>query len=331
MEFGLENWQNAIMDAVTSLALFFGSFILLWIGAGIAVQAISKISHSLRMSSFFVSFFVLGLFTSITEIMVGINALLADMPAIFVGNLIGSSMVIFLLVIPLLAIFSNGIHLNHAFTFKDLVTAVLVVGFPALLTLDGRVSLIDVLICFTLYFYFVFIQEKKSQSIGKLVLVNLGRSTIYTSLGKILIAIMLVFFGSEILVNQTSSLASLLGVSPYIISILVISLGTNIPELSIALRAVLSKKKDIAFGNYVGSATLNTLELGVLGLLSNKPIQAAGSSYSMIIFIIGLLLFLYYGRSKYTISRGEGFGLLACYLLFVFFELTTGPVWNLPF
>lgn len=319
------------MELLTSLGLFTFSFVLLWIGSGLAVHAITKISYSLRMSSFFVSFFVMGLFTSITEIMVGINAVISNQPEIFVGNLVGSSIVVFLLVVPLLAVFGNGVNLNHSFRFKDLVTATLVVGFPALLTLDNRITLVDVLICLILYAYFVFIQEKNNQTLSKLVMVKFTRSTIYVNLAKILIAIVLVFFASSILVQQTSVLANLFGASQYIISILVISIGTNIPELSIAIRAVLARKKDIAFGNYLGSATLNTLELSLLGLISAKPIAALGSNFSVIAFLSGLIVFLYFAKSQKTISRIEGFVLLFFYLLFLVFELLSGPGWEFPF
>ena len=109
------------MELYSNIALFALAFVLLWIGSGIAVHAITKISYGLRMSSFFVSFLIMGFFTSITEIMVGINALVNKQPEIFVGNLIGSSIVIFLLVIPLLAFLSKGVNLNHSFKFKDLV------------------------------------------------------------------------------------------------------------------------------------------------------------------------------------------------------------------
>lgn len=317
------------MELASNLGLFILSFTLLWVGSGLAVGAITKISHSLRMSSFFVSFFVMGLFTSLTEIMVGINALITNQPEIFVGNLVGSSVVMFMLVVPLLAVLGNGVNLNHSFKFKDLVTAALVVGLPALLTLDNRITLVDVLVCLVLYGYFAFIQERNNKSLSRLVMIKLTKSTIYVNLAKILVAIVLVFFASSILVRQTTVLADMFDASSFIISVLVISVGTNIPEISIAVRAVLAKKKDIAFGNYLGSATLNTLELGLLGLISTKPIPALGSNFSISVFLVGLVLFLYFAKSRKTISRIEGSILILIYFLFVAFEIFTGPGWSL--
>lgn len=314
---------------ISVLSLFLVAFIFLWIGSGLAVNTITKISHSIRMSSFIVSFFVLGLFTSITEIMVGINAVIENEPEIYVGNLLGSSVIVFMLVIPLLAVVGNGVGLNHSFRFKDLISATLVVGFPALLTLDNRIGAIDAIILIVIYFYFVFMLEKESGSINKFVQIGIRQKTLIVSFFKVIAAIVLVFAGSSILVNETPKLGEILNISPFIISVLLLSIGTNIPELSIAVRSILAKHKDVAFGNYVGSATLNTLEMGALSLFRNSPAPADGSNYSVISFVLGLFLFVYFVKSKNNISRSEGFALLGCYLLFVFFEIFTGPGWNL--
>jgi cation:H+ antiporter len=308
---------------------FLIAFAFLWVGSGIAVGSIVSISRSLRISSFLVSFFMLGVFTSITEIMVGINAFIEGSPEIFVGNLIGSSAVIFVFIIPIVAILGNGVSLNHSFSFKDLVSAILVVGMPALLTLDNRVGTIDALICIVMYVYFAFLMNQKSSSLDKISHINIRQSTLLINILKIVVAIILVFAGSNILVEQTEMAGKFFGISPFVVSVLLVSLGTNIPETSIAIRSLFVKRKDIAFGNYVGSAAFNSLELGILSFLYKSPVPADGSNYSVIVFLVGLILFLYFVKSRNTISRQEGSILLLMYLLFVAFELLTGPGWKL--
>ncbi len=310
-----------------TLGLILFSFSLLWVGSGLAVKAITRISHSMRVSSFFVSFFILGLFTSLTEIMVGVNAVIDHQPEIFVGNLLGGSVVIFLLVIPLLAVLGNGIKINHSLTFTNLVTAVFIVGLPALMSLDNKISFTDALVCIVAYIFSIFIQQKNTTILGKLKTIKIGKPAIHQSLVQLVIGVLVVFSGSHILVAQIPTLGIILGVSPFIVSILLVSIGTNVPELSIAIRSILARKKDIAFGNYFGSASLNTLELGILSLLSNKSVPAAGSNFSMLIFFVGLALFLKFAKSKSTISFIEGLILLGCYGIFIFLELNSGPGW----
>lgn len=316
------------MEMMQSLLIFIGSLALLWIGSGLAVGSVLEISRRFRITSFFVSFFVLGLFTSLTEIMVGINALIGSEPEIFVGNLIGSSVVVFLCIIPVLAIVGRGVNLNHTFVFRDLVTAAFVVGVPALLTLDNSVSQIDALVCIAVYGYFLYTQEKRTGTFGKLTRVAFSQKKPYAEIVRIAVAMAIVFAASRLLVRETAVLGEFIGISPFVISVVILSLGTNIPEFSIAVRSVLAKKKDIAFGNYVGSASLNTLEMGVLTLLNRDPVPAEGSNYSVLVFLAGLLLFVVFGRSRNTVSRDEGIILFTGYLLFTACELLTGPGWT---
>jgi len=261
--------------------------------------------------------------------MVGISAHLGKQPEIFVGNLVGSSIVIFLLIIPLLAVAGNGIKLNHTFKFRDLISAAFVVGLPALFTLDNAFGFIDAITCIVIYIYFVYTQQRNNDTMSRLVLINFRNNEIYKNIGKIVIAMLIIFFASNILVEQTKSLGETLKVSPFIISILVVAIGTNIPEISIAARAIYSNDEKIAFGNYLGSASLNTLTLGVLALIGNTPINADGSNYSIVIFLAALALFIYFGKSNSNLSKGEGVILLTCYALFVICELLTGPAWNI--
>lgn len=314
---------------MTDLFLFGLAFVLLWLGSGLAVGAISQISHILRASSFVVSFFVLGLFTSITEIMVGINAVIEGKPEIYVGNLLGGSVVIFLFIIPILAVAGNGVRLNHYFKFKNLVSAIFAIGLPALLTLDNRFGILDALVSILVYGYFIFMLESGGKFVNRILTIDIAQKTLVLSFFKMVSALILVFTASRILVDQTPRLGEIFSISPYIISILVLAIGTNIPELSIAIRSIISKKKDIAFGNYVGSATLNTLEIGVLTLFGKTGVPAEGSNYSILAYSFGLSLFIYFVKSKNDISKREGLILLFCYFLFVIFELFTGSGWNI--
>lgn len=313
---------------IISLVWFVISLVMLWVGAGLAVNAIVRISHSLHIRSFFVSFFLLGFCTSISEIMLGVNAAIQNQPEIFVGNLIGGSVVIFLLIIPLLAMAGGGVNLNHSFTFKDLVTAVAVIGMPALLTLDNNISITDALICLASYGYFVFSLQRGSKTFEQLATIDFSRKFLLLNIFKVAVAVVIVFAASNLLVHHTVLLGNYFGISTFILSILVLSIGTNIPELSIAVRAITEQKNDIAFGDYVGSASLNTAEMGILILAGGKTIPANGSNFSVLAFLIGLVVFAIFGKSKSSISRREGLGLLVWYVLFIGFELATGPGWK---
>ncbi len=305
-----------------SVLTFLFAFVLLWVGSGLAVSAVTKLSRSFRMSGFATSFLLLGFFTSFSEIAVGVNALVGKQPEIFVGNLIGSSVVIFLFVTPLLAFFGNGIKLNHNFTFRNLVSALIVIGFPALLALDGRISMIDAVVCIIIYSYFFYMRDRGFNSIRKIASVRLSNSQFHLQLLKILLGIGLLLYASSLLVDQTVVLGEILGISTFAISLIVIAIGTNIPEIAVAIRSVLAHKNDIAFGNYIGSSALNTLELGILSLVTGETIHLTQSSpMSLITFLTALGAFAYLAKSKNSLSRRESVVVLMFYIVFVGFEV----------
>lgn len=305
------------------------SFFLLWVGSGYAVSAVTKISAKIHASSFFVSFLVLGLLTSLTEIVVGVSAFIANEPDVFVGNLLGSSMVLFLFVVPLLAIVGNGISLNHTFSFKDLVLSAFVVGIPAVMTLDGNITVVEAIIMVALYGYLLFTVGKSKAAIPEHMLTGLGSTNTKFQLLTVIFSIICIIAGAQLLIKETVFLGEFFSIPSFIVSLILVSIGTNIPELSIGIRAILAKKKGIAFGNYVGSAAFNTFQLGVLSFLYGKAIPAEGSNYSVILYVIGLMLFLYFAKSRYILSRNEGLIILVIYIALIIFELLTGPGWKI--
>src|SRR3990167_5911120 len=98
---------------LSELSFFFFALSVLWLGAGLIVYSLDNISRRLEISAFAASFSILGILTSLPEISVGINAIIDKKPEIYVGNLLGASVVLFLMIIPLLAILGNGVKLSH--------------------------------------------------------------------------------------------------------------------------------------------------------------------------------------------------------------------------
>lgn len=308
---------------INSILIAIASFVGVWIGSGIAIKAIEHISRRLKVSQFAISFLLLGFFTSITEFSVGINSVINGDPEIFVGNVIGGTMVVLLMIVPLLALFGKPIKITPEFRGFNLKASLITAAAPAVLVLDGKVDGRDSLVAISLFLLLsLSIQTKKSivEQIG-----SLGRKGHY-ALGKELIKVIfglaIVFTASRFLVQQTLYFSEIFGISSFLISLLVISVGTNAPELSMVVRSVAMKKYQVAFGNYIGSISFNTFFFGLLSMLYGQPIYLTNSFLVSLLFLIfGLLLFYYFSKTKNTISRTEGVILLAFYVAFVLTEI----------
>ncbi|WKZ25675.1 MAG: hypothetical protein QY322_04850 [bacterium] len=313
------------MVIVGNIFLYLLSLITIWFGSGLVIDSINKFAKRLRLSPFVISFVILGLLTSIPEAAVGITSVLDGQPEIFVGNLLGGKMVIFLFIIPILAILGNGVRINHNLDSKKLLSLLFIGAIPALFAIDRNLTNFEGLIMVGLYVLVIF--YIKNNQVTETQQENLTSIKMYSvmDLLKVAFGTGLVLVSSQIIVNETIYFAEVFKIPAFYISLLVLSLGTNLPELSIASRSILSGNKDIALGNYLGSSTAHTLLFGVFTIMNNnQEISGNGLLATLIFIVVGLGTFYYFSKSKNDISKKEGFILLSIYLIFVIYQIKTG-------
>lgn len=310
------------MSPLASLLLYIFSFFAIWWGAGLIIQSIDSIARRLKLSSFAISFFVLGLLTSIPETALSARAVLDHKPEIFVGTLLGGVVVIFLLIIPILAIFGKGIKINHDLSIGTLILALVVIAMPSLLVIDHRVTNFEGFVLLVAYLgLFIVIQSKHGIFDAKKVHVMKTKSYSFLDLLRVIAGTAIVFISSNFIVDQTVGYSELLHVPAFYISLLALAIGTNLPELSLAVRAVLSGKKDIAFGDYLGSASANTLLFGIFTIANDGEVLTTDNFLATFVFItVGLVLFFKFSQSKKNISIKEGAILIGVYICFFAFE-----------
>lgn len=302
---------------------FIFSTVVIWQATTVVVKGMEQFSKNLRISSFAASFLLLGILTSITEISVGLNSVLEKTPEIFVGNLIGGSFVILVLIIPLLAIFNKGVVFQNHLDHKHLLAFLLLVVTPSFLILDGYVGTYDAYLLILLYLFFLYLFQEEQNVLETLEREHLTRKAVLHNLAKILGGVILVYFASRILVDKTVFFAAVMGIPPFLLSMLILSLGTNLPEFVIAANSIFHRRSDIAFGDYVGSAAANPLLFGIFALMHGPfTVQSRGFDVILVIMFLGYALFFMLARSKNRLSRYEGIALIIVYVLFVLFQAT---------
>ncbi len=311
------------MEMFLKIILYVFSFIVLWYASDLIISSVDKMSKSIKMSRFALSFFILGMLTSMPEIGVGITSIIENDPQIFVGNLLGGVVVIFLFIIPMLAIFGNGINLTNRMDPGALFMSLIICVAPSFLVADRKIGIFEAILMILLYLITFYIVQRKQnlvESFESAVKKN-GKHNLVSFL-RILIGLVLIFFVSDFIVERTMEFSEILKISPFVISVVVLSIGTNLPELFIAVRSLKSNNKDIAFGDYIGSATANTLIFGVMVMINGGAIIIPNHFIQRFIFIfIGLILFYFFARSKNRLSRKEAVILLLLYLCFIGVEL----------
>lgn len=316
------------MAPIAHISVFLVSSLVIWFFAGLLIESVKRVARRFHKTGFSVAFFVLGFLTSISEISVAINASIGGVPQISVGNLIGASFVILLLIVPLLAIAGKGIELNHTISKKNLALAFAIIILPSLFVIDGDVTRSEGILAILGYLVLFWAIERQYNSAEKLKsiheeILNTKRVGIIV-VAKILLGGGAIFIAAHFLVEQTVYFANLLSVPGSVIGLVVLSIGTNIPELVIATRAILQHRKDIAFGDYLGSAAANTLIFGLLAISSTTfLIQPNEFMSTILLMVAGLMCLYFFALSRHRISRKEGFLLLAFYGVFLVIQAAT--------
>ncbi len=144
---------------------------------------------------------------------------------------------------------------------------------------------------------------------------NLKFALMITEFALLLFGLILLAFSGDWLVRGGSSLAKRFHVSPLVVGVTIVSLGTSAPELVVSLNAALSGHPDIAIGNVVGSNISNiALVLGFTALLISIPVRRKTVRVDWLVMMVATVLFLLFSLD----------GILAFYegLLFVILLIT---------
>lgn len=146
-------------------------------------------------------------------------------------------------------------------------------------------------------------------------------SGLMPDLAVLISGIVVLYFGAVWLVRGASRLASSLGVSPMVVGLTVVSLGTSAPELVVCLVAALQGNPGLAIGNVMGSNLANIgLILGLTSLV--HPLEVKHRVVWREMPVMLLITFAIYPIAfDRVLSRMDGFMLLLvllAYLVWVF-------------
>ncbi len=296
----------------------------LLVGAGDAlVRGAVALSLKLGIPILVVSLTVVAFGTSAPELVVGIEAALADADGIAFGNVVGS----------------------------NIANVLLVMGIPALINpidtrgCDGRRSWIGMMLASALFIVLCFLgplvwwhgliliaglgwmlfdaysDSRAAQMAGREIELDLEPVDPTMAGWKVALLILAgcvgLPIGAHLLVEGARGVAMTFGLSEAAIGLTLVAVGTSLPELMTTIMAALRRHADVAIGNVIGSNLFNLL--GIMGLVSFLgPLDVPQEFLSLDLWVMlgcGLLLWgCVYPR--WTIGRATGLGFIALYVAY---------------
>ena len=243
-------------------------FVLLMAGGEGVVQGAVRIAYRLRVPPLLVGFTIVAIGTSLPELAVAIEAISQNEPDIAVGGVLGSNVANVMLVLGTACMLGSGDE-SGAGIRRDAVAVILatvlltVFVYLGSIPLEGGVLMLILLVSYYTYAYVYSrgkVDEEEDEKDDTWLPDNIILAIAATIVGG-----MMIWQGAGLLLNGATGLLEE-RVSPAIIGLSMVALGTSLPELAVTLISALRNQGGVAVGNVLGSNVMNIL--GILGTAS---------------------------------------------------------------
>ncbi|MEM1325637.1 MAG: calcium/sodium antiporter [Bacteroidota bacterium] len=278
------------------------------------VAAAERIGLSFGISPFIIGVTIVAFGTSLPELASSIAAVLDNESSIVLGNVLGSNITNVTLILGVVAVVGGTIHFRKDVMNIDmplLLTSAALLTFTIydrVLSLFDAFLLLSGLVIFLVYSFRSKDEEEAEEERPKVT---------FKSYLIVIAASALVFFGAKYTIFAVSELAARADISPEVIALSVIALGTSLPELIVSITAARKGRTEIAVGNVLGSNIFNTYAvMGIPPFFGQVEITESALQFSLPFMIVITLLLAFMCLSK-KISRWEGMMLLLFYAYFV--------------
>ena len=332
--------MNVILIVAGILALVAGGELL--------VRGAVSIALRFHISTLVVGMTIVSFGTSAPELLVSLEAMYSGHPGIAVGNVVGSNIANIALVLGITAlIFPIEVSKN---SYKIdwpvlMLSSLLVYGFMWLnydpgfwanssdndtivyvSSLNWMNGVFMLLILFGFSGFLIWKSRKQTKAKHKEegIDVEPSKSTVTKDVLFVLLGSAGLSYGAHLLVQGTVGLASVLGISDYVISVTIVAFGTSLPELMTSVVAAFKRHSDLSVGNLIGSNIFNILGiLGVTSLFKTIPISSIVLNSDML-WVLGItLLALPMMITRKRISKTEGFMLFGAYCLYIYLTVVS--------
>ena len=299
------------------------------LGADWLVAGAVSIAKKYKVSDFVIGAAIVGVGTSMPELVVSFIGAVQGNADVAIGNVVGSNIFNVLGILGLTALFfpiaisKDNVRFEIPFCIAVSVLLMLLAmnffnGTPATI---GRPDGLILLLLFAFFMWYSFRRDMKnaqdSETSGQEENVS-----IWMAIGKVAVGLAVLITSCDFFVDNAVSVAKSFGVNDAFISLTLIACGTSLPELAASVAAAFKKNTQLALGNIIGSNIFNiTL---ILGLSSQvMPLTSGGITIVDYIVMIAAVIITMILGFKGRISRAAGGFIFLCFVGYTWYLLST--------
>lgn len=321
------------MEILLPVILIIVGFVLLIKGADFLVDGSSDIAKRFHIPEIVIGLTIVSIGTSLPELLVSINSATKGYSDMSLGNVIGSNICNFLLILGISASIRR-LKLKKETRYIEVPLCILyTVIFGAICNTQNMITrpeAVILLILFNIFIAYTVAMGIKGEKYDEEAPIDEDDATekaakekvpgaVWKNVFQILIGIVALKFGGDFIVDNATIIAEYFNISEKIISLTIIAIGTSLPELVTSVVAAIKGNSDISVGNIIGSNIFNmTFIIGVASLIKPITFNVEYNLDLLILFVASIGLFLFqYIPPKNMMSKRNGAMYLVGYVVYM--------------
>jgi cation:H+ antiporter len=292
----------------------------LWLGTEATISGAVGIAERFGVPEFVIGLAILSVGSDLPELAIAVDAAIKNLQSgqtsdVVVGSALGSGLAQIGLVLGIsgflhhLTLPSKAVYQHGSVLLGSLVLL-------ALFAFDGHISLTEGIALVVVYAIYLIMlltnggnendafDEKSSTSLIVLI--------VYLVVG-----LAIVTGSAELTVSSATKMAVRFGWEQSLIAILLIGLGSSLPELSISVVAAIKRRAHLSIGNLIGSNIFDTLvPIGVAATISGLEFDQGMLLFELpALFALSALVLVFF-KGKEGIRKREAWIILSLYVLY---------------
>jgi len=306
-----------------SILLILAGIGLLLLGGEGVVRGGSSIAAKLRVPAYIIGATVVAFGTSAPELAVTLTASLKGAPGLALGNVVGSNIANLGLILGLAALLRPIVapveNLRSELPFIGAVVVLLV-----LFGWDSEIARWEGIVLLTgmaVYMMHTLRSTRKARRLGNHN-DEVQHYRMMVAVPMTLVGLVALYGGGELLVKGAVQIAEAMGVRQWVIGVLIVAIGTSMPEVAASVVAAYRGRGDLAVGNVIGSNLFNTfLVLGTGATISPMRVTT-NIRPDLVIFALLTVLIVGPMLRRGNMSRTMGIIALAAYFGYALLQAT---------
>jgi len=305
---------------VTDLFFILSAIVLAAAGGEAFLKSILGAALHLRVPKMVVATTLAAFATSSPELTVSSVAALAGQPEIGLGDALGSNVVNIALIFGL-ALLYGAVQTTRQDFGRDFYLALAVPILTFFLMFDGRIERGEALALLTIFLaWLAWTLRAALRQRDAAVEIEAGELSAGKSLLLGIFGLGALIAAGRLFVGGATGIASAFAVDTYVIGVVLVAIGTSLPELVTVILSRLRGHDDVGVGTLIGSNVFNGLAIvGVAGTIHPIAVPPSEVALTLAVGIVALLLLLPNRGGR--IVRGRGVLLLLLYAGFVWATL----------